>query len=249
MIASYLSLAYSKKKLYEKWIGDLAMNAFKRLVFLPLLVLIACAPPKIQAPLDSLIPPNKNESNLTGAPANESSATTASDGKITSGKPVGSSATPPSSWELSGAMAARSKNKSWTASVNWMQNGASSYQIRLFGPLGSGTVLISRQGGMVSFRDGPKSASSRNADELLSKQTGVRLPVNNLYYWVRGIPAPGAVQSAKRDQANHLVLLRQAGYTIQYLSYSMSGKTALPTRIRLQGNGVSIKMVIKRWRI
>lgn len=109
--------------------------------------------------------------------------------------------------------------------------------------------MISRKGGAITFRDGPKTVTSSNADELLKQQTGVRLPVNNLFYWVRGIPAPGAVQSSQRDAANRLVLLRQAGYTIQYQGYSASSKTALPSRIVLQGNGVMIKLVIKRWKI
>ncbi|KTC87909.1 lipoprotein insertase outer membrane protein LolB [Legionella drozanskii] len=154
-----------------------------------------------------------------------------------------------SSWDISGAMAARSKNKGWSATVNWVQRGASQYQIRLSGPLGSGTVLISRSGGVVTLRDGPKTASSSNAESLLKQQTGVSLPVSNLYYWVRGIPAPGSVQGEKRDAAGRLVQLRQGGYTIQYPQYSSAGGTSLPTTVRLQGNGIFIKMIIKSWRV
>lgn len=155
----------------------------------------------------------------------------------------------PSSWEISGAMAARSNNKSWSASLNWRQRGATHYQIRLSGPLGSGTVLINKQGSTVTYRDGPRIIYAKNAAELLRQQTGVRLPVTNLYYWVRGMPAPGGVQSAKRDSANRLALLRQSGYTIQYSQYMTVGKTVLPSHIRLQGNGVFIKLVINRWRV
>ncbi|MGQ3891626.1 lipoprotein insertase outer membrane protein LolB [Legionella sp. CNM-4043-24] len=226
------------------------MNALKRLIFVPMLALMACAPPKMQAPaMPGMIPNEAAPLKTPGPGTNEKVAAIVTDGKINPGKSLGTSATPPSSWELSGAMAAKNKNKAWSASVNWIQRGISSYQIRLFGPLGSGTVMISRQGGAISFRDGPKSVTSSNADELLSRQTGVRLPVSNLFYWVRGIPAPGAVQSAQRDANGHLTLLRQSGYTIQYLGYSSVGKMALPASIRLQGNGVFIKMVIKRWRI
>lgn len=152
-----------------------------------------------------------------------------------------------SSWQISGAMAARSKNKAWSASINWMQRGANSYQIRLFGPLGSGTIIIQKQGGVVSFRDGAKSASSANAEQLLLRQTGVRLPVHNLYYWVRGIAAPGNVQGTAKDASGHLSILRQGGYTIQYLGYMPAGNTYLPSQIKLQGNGVFIKLVIKHW--
>jgi len=154
-----------------------------------------------------------------------------------------------SSWDISGAMAAKSKNKAWSASINWLQQGAGAYQIRLFGPLGSGTVMIQKSGGKVTFRDGPKSASSGNADQLLMQQTGVRLPVANLYYWVRGIPAPGAVQSMQKDKGQHIQVLRQAGYTIEYTGYTRIANIDLPSQIRLQGNGVFIKLVIKRWKL
>jgi outer membrane lipoprotein LolB len=154
-----------------------------------------------------------------------------------------------SSFALNGAMAVRSQRKSWTASVNWIQRGAGNFNIRLSGPIGSGTILINKQGGSVSYRDGSRTASSSNANQLLYKETGVRLPVNNLFYWVRGIPTPGAVQSAQKDQSGRLQVLRQSGYTIVYGNYTSIGDTALPTQIRLEGNGVLIKMAIKRWKI
>lgn len=180
-----------------------------------------------------------------GAKNEKSSMTTADTAKYA----ATASASAISSWEISGAMAARSKNKGWNASLNWMQRGLGQYQIRLFGPLGSGTVLINKQGGIVTLKDGPKTASSTNAEDLLKKQTGIRLPVNNLYYWVRGLPAPGSVQGAKRDSTNHLMLLKQDGYLIEYGQYMRAGNVILPSHIKLQGNGVFIKLVIKRWRV
>jgi outer membrane lipoprotein LolB len=152
-------------------------------------------------------------------------------------------------WELSGAMAARTKSKGWSASVNWQQRGVNDYQIRLSGPIGSGTIMIKRSGGTVTLRDGPKTVTSANAESLLRNQTGMSLPVTKLFYWVRGEPAPGAVQGKKYDQAGRLIALRQAGYTIEYQRYSSYGQAILPSSIRLQGEGVSIKFVIKNWRI
>ena len=210
------------------------MTALKRLGFLSISILSACAPPKTFDPAENNQSVIQSEKQL-------------SDNKQ---QQVGAEhATIPSSWELSGAMAARNKTKAFTASVNWLQRGSNSYQIRLSGPLGSGAILIEKQNGLVKFRDGPKSASSKNADELLQQQTGIRLPVNNLYYWVRGIPAPGPVQSAKRSATNQLLVLQQAGFTIEYPSYSKTGNSVLPSIIKLQGNGVAIKFVIKRWKV
>lgn len=205
------------------------MTALKRLGFLSLSILTACAPPKTFVNTDNNQPVTQSEKQPKLVDAGST--------KI------------PSSWELSGAMAARNKSKAWTASVNWLQRGSNSYQIRLSGPLGSGTILVEKQNGLVKFRDGPKSASSKNADELLQRQTGIRLPVNNLYYWVRGIPAPGPVQSSKRSPGNQLLVLHQSGYTIEYPSYSKVGNSILPSIIKLQGNGVMIKFVIKHWKV
>lgn len=154
-----------------------------------------------------------------------------------------------SSWEISGAMAARSKEKGWSAALNWLQQGPNQYQIRLMGPLGGGTVLVEKSGSTVTYVDGPKRVSSSNADELLQRETGIRLPVHNLYYWVRGLPAPGAVQSSSNDNSGHLTSLTQSGYTIHYTNYTSVNNYDLPTRIQLQGKGVVIKLVVKHWRV
>lgn len=201
------------------------MNAFKNLLIIAICLLTACAPPRPAAeiPLNETMPVKERE---------EKTATV-------------------SSWVLQGAMAAKnkSKKKAWTASVNWKQQGANRYQIRLFGPLGSGTVLIEKNGNTIIYKDGPKKVTSSNADKLLLEQTGIQLPVRNLYYWVRGLPAPGAVQSTTYDRYNHLTALKQGGYTVNYLSYTSIGKIDLPSKIQLTGHGVFMKLIIKKWTV
>ncbi|RJT48642.1 lipoprotein insertase outer membrane protein LolB [Legionella taurinensis] len=224
------------------------MNALKCSSLCLLLLLTACAPRHHQALHSGTEGSLPGEGAVNGQPLTTEEAAASPAVNVSPAEQAKQTASI-SSWELSGAMAARGKKKSWTASVNWLQNGPGSYQIRLFGPLGSGTVMIDKKGGVVTLRDGPKKVSSSSADALLRKETGVGLPVANLYYWVRGLPAPGAVQTAQRDPKNRLLLLRQAGYTIQYLGYSAVGKAALPSQIRLQGHDIFIKMVIKKWRV
>ena len=119
----------------------------------------------------------------------------------------------------------------------------------MYGPLGSGTVLINRNGGVTTFKDGSKKASDSSADRLFYKQTGVTLPVNNLYYWVRGVPAPGAVEKLTKNANQQISVLKQAGYTIEYLGYTNAQGASLPTKIRLSSNQVKIKVVIKQWKI
>ncbi len=197
------------------------MNNIKRLVIVSFCLLTACAPPRPaeEQPVNKVIPLEKRKAETATV----------------------------SNWQIRGAMAAKSKTKGWSATMNWTQSGPSSYQIRLMGPLGGGAVLITRKGGNITIQDGPKTSTSTNAGELLAKETGIRLPVDNLYYWVRGLPAPGAVQSEKHDEYNHLSTLQQSGYTINFTKYTSVKGIDLPSMIRLEGNGVMIKVVIKSW--
>ena len=152
-----------------------------------------------------------------------------------------------SSWELSGAIAAKNNQKGWSASLNWLQQKQDHYQIRLFGPLGGGAVVIENNGGIISYVDGKTKLSSHNPDGLLEEQTGVRLPVNNLYYWVRGIPSPNSPSSTHYDATGHLSDLSQAGYTIHYDRYTRIHELDLPMKIQLQSNEIRIKLIIKQW--
>ncbi|PWY57545.1 outer membrane lipoprotein LolB [Legionella qingyii] len=199
------------------------MKSMKHFIIIPFFLLTACAPPRPAAEL----PENKV------MPVEQRKAKTET----------------VSSWEIRGAMAAKNKNKGWSATMNWKQSGPGAYQIRLMGPLGGGTVLIDKKGDIVTFQDGPKKVTSHNADELLVEQTGIRLPVNNLYYWVRGLPAPGPVQAEHRDDYNHLVQLKQNGYTINFTKYTSVKGIDLPSMIRLEGNGVMVKVVIQNWTV
>lgn len=197
------------------------MNQAKRLLLVSFCLLTACAPPHPaeELPTNKIIPLEKRKAETATI----------------------------STWNIHGAMAAKNKSKGWSATMNWLQSGPSTYQIRLMGPLGSGAVLINRSGGQVTVKDGAKTSSSSNGEELLQKQTGIRVPVNNLYYWVRGLPAPGGVSSEEHDQYNHLTRLKQSGFTVDFTKYTSVKGIDLPSMIRLEGNGIMVKVIIKSW--
>lgn len=238
------------------------MNAQKHLAVASFCLLTACAPPPTTEMMPELSPiPDTNQisdnntrlsshaSDKTIPATAERLAQTKTVNQTGENKRTNTAATRVSSWDVRGSMAAKNKSKGWSATMNWIQRGPSTYQIRLMGPLGGGTVLISRSGGVVTLKDGPKTASSSNAEELLLKQTGIRLPVSNLYYWVRGLPAPGSIQGEERDSANHLLRLKQNGYTINFTQYTAVKGVHLPSMIQLNGNGLMIKVRIRSWTI
>lgn len=232
------------------------MDNLKRFVVIPICLLTACAPPRPGMEQQQLLTKQTTtntiitkQSTTTNKNINTGTNTSTSTNKVIPVEQRKERTNTISSWEIRGAMAAKNKAKGWSASMNWVQNGANSYQIRLMGPLGSGTVLISKKGSTITFQDGRKRVTSTNADELLLKQTGIRLPVSNLYYWVRGLPAPGGAGAEQHDQSNHLVHLQQSGYSINFGNYTSVKGVDLPGMVRLEGNGVMVKVIIKNWSV
>lgn len=227
------------------------MKGYARALLFTLVLLTGCAP----KPYSTERLPEKSSSTATDQPITKAAEVA----EKTGSQPTPSTTAPASkpkkqatritAWDISGAMAARNKQKAWTASFNWLQQGSDNYQMRLFGPIGSGTLMISRAAGITTFRDGSKKDASTNAEKLLLKQTGIALPVNNLYYWIRGLPAPGSVGNTQRDEASRLKTLHQAGYVVDFMNYTRIDDTDLPTQIRLTGKGVFIKVIVKKWRI
>jgi outer membrane lipoprotein LolB len=214
---------------------------FKTFIISMLVLLNGCASrsPQIQSTIPSPPTPTTQTPAATGVPVAAGAKTnlhTKSASAITS-------------WEIKGLMGVRSPKKSWSSQINWLQNGPSSYHIRMFGPMGGGTVLIDRSNGVVTYQDEHKKVSSKQASVLMKQQTGVALPVESLYYWVRGLPAPGHVDASHYGPQNQLEMLKQSGYTLIYTDYQNNNKYQLPTKLRLEGHGILIKLVIKSWRV
>ena len=151
------------------------------------------------------------------------------------------------SWDLNGLIAIRSSKDNWSATLNWQQT-RQNYTIFLFGPLGAGSLKLSGnpQGVTLEAANG-KKFNARNAESLLAAQTGWRLPVSNLYYWVRGLPAPSSRALKQFDAYHHLMTLRQQGWTIRYAHYISIRQTDIPSKIFLENSDLSVKIIINQW--
>lgn len=151
------------------------------------------------------------------------------------------------SWDLKGAIAIRQADNSGTASLQWKQQGQN-YHIAMFGPLGSNSFeLTGRPGNVELAQANGKRANARSPEELLAKETGWRLPVSSLYYWIRGIPVPGTSADKHLDSYNHLIELRQLGWIIQYPRYTSVRQIDIPDKIFLTNPQLNVKIAVSQW--
>jgi len=150
-------------------------------------------------------------------------------------------------WSVNGRLAVTTAQEGWHVSLYWVQQGPV-YSIDLIGPLGQGRVRIQGDAQGVALRtaDGQFQRAT-DADELLERAVGVRIPLNGLLYWVRGLPAPGQPDSLALDEQGRLSRLEQGGWQIDYLDYMPVAPLELPRRIRATQGEIKVQVIVNEW--
>ena len=155
--------------------------------------------------------------------------------------------TPLDAWQISGKLGIRSQQESGSAVLFWLQR-QDYFDIRLSGPLGQGSTRLTGRQGAVSLEIANRGTfQAHSAQALMQEQLGWSLPVENLLWWVRGLPAPHSKSQVTLDNNSLLAKLEQDDWLIEYLSYRTENTLQLPERIKLSGAGLNITLVVKEW--
>ncbi len=150
-------------------------------------------------------------------------------------------------WQINGKIGIRAPSDSGSATLFWLQRQGY-FDIRLSGPLAVGSARISgRNDDVVLDLSSQGRFQSNSAEDLLEKGLGWRLPLAQLFWWVRGLPAPDSQSQVTLDSESRLNQLEQNGWHIQYLSYIEQDGFMLPERIKLKGQNLQVTLVIKDW--
>jgi len=148
-------------------------------------------------------------------------------------------------WELSGKVGIRTPQDSQSASLTWLQTDTQ-YQIDIHGPWGQGGAsIIGEQGEVTVNVSGGKQFKGSDPELILYKELGWQLPINDIYWWIRGLPSPTATYEHQLEN-NRLKNLKQRGWDIQYLRYN-SLSPALPNKLRFIRDDLTITVVVSNW--
>jgi outer membrane lipoprotein LolB len=149
-------------------------------------------------------------------------------------------------WTIKGIVGIRKGDKGVNAHLNWQQQG-DRYRLELFGPLGINSVQLIGSSQSVELINANQAYRASNPEALLEQRTGWILPVSNLYFWIRGLPAPGEHAIQQLDAQNRLSLLQQQGWQINYLDYMSAQGLDLPSKLELINNQVRVRIIINEW--
>jgi len=158
-------------------------------------------------------------------------------------------------WSFNGRVSIVNGHESWLLNMQW-QFHSGEYRLDLSGPFGAGHAQLrgSSSGVMLTDSDQNNFYAS-NPDRLLQEITGLRMPVQSLLYWMKGIPDLNIKkQQEKIDAYGRLQKIKQNGWNVNFKQYSqVAGFFAarqtyeLPEKIFIDGHDVKVKIFVENW--
>lgn len=150
-------------------------------------------------------------------------------------------------WEFTGRIGVRDEKEAHSSRIRWQQHD-DEYVINLWGTLNAGATEITGNPTLVTLQqEGKAPLMAATPEDLVYEQLGYELPVTQLRFWIKGIPAPGSTGAPSFNEENHLIALQQDGWTVQYLAYTNFDMESLPTRIRIEKSPLRLDFVRLDW--
>jgi len=148
-----------------------------------------------------------------------------------------------SQWQLQGKVGIRTSQESNSAGFSWQQH-ADRYDISFFGPFNAQAARLRGDSQRITLEADGETYQADTPEALLEDRLGWQLPVRELAWWVRGLPAPN-IPYTKSIAEERLSELNQRGWQIRYRRYSEDGLH--PEKILLIREGLRITLVIHEW--
>src|SRR4051812_26586661 len=150
-------------------------------------------------------------------------------------------------FELKGRVAVATGSDGFNARLRWTQDGKQTH-MSLDGPLGAGGVQVTSNGSAVSIVTSRGDRLDNDAARAeLANRLGFDPPIDNLRYWVLGVPEPSHPAQETLDAQQRLATLEQDGWQIQYTDYMSVGGEWLPSKLTLQRQGIRVRLVVDGW--
>jgi outer membrane lipoprotein LolB len=150
-------------------------------------------------------------------------------------------------WKLNGRIFISDVDGAWNARVIWQQQ-AQDYQLVFNSPMG-GAMRLTGSTQQVMMRTADNQVFTAETPEQLVKEVlNMEIPVQQLRYWIKGIPAPTYQELHYFLNKNgQLQQLEQSGWVIDFKRYININGLTLPEKIFLQNNDYRVKIAINRW--
>lgn len=146
-------------------------------------------------------------------------------------------------WHLDGRVAVAVGTQGWQASLDWRQTDLAA-EVHLAGPFGVGALVLKRTPEGLSLNGAPPSDA---VVAQLQDKLGFELPMDNLRYWLLGLPDPASAFELTRNGQDRAQQLTQAGWSVVYDRYMPVNGDLLPAHLVLSREGVRVRIAVDHW--
>ncbi len=151
-------------------------------------------------------------------------------------------------WKIHGRISIKTPEDTNIVSIRWQQN-QDDIHLRLYGSLGKTYARLVKTNGLATLTVENKTYTNSNARYLLWSVLGWDLPIEEMQYWIKGIPHKKKLeQQIKRNDAGQLISFSYKNWTAEYAKYRNFENYQLPTKLVLTHPKLRIRFSIQSWK-
>jgi outer membrane lipoprotein LolB len=150
-------------------------------------------------------------------------------------------------YALNGRVAVAANGQGFSASLRYQQR-ASHSNLALDGPLGIGGLRVEIEGEDIEIATsrGEKLDGQAARDEL-ERRLGFQLPLDELRWWLLGIPAPGEASVNQDSGSGEIRDFSQGGWRVSINSRAPGLGFSMPQRLTAEREGARLKLFVQGW--
>lgn len=152
-------------------------------------------------------------------------------------------------WGLVGKISLDDGDDGGSGRLQWSVEPGHS-ELDFHGAMGRGAwhLQIGQDGVLLKMADGTEQAAD-DVNDLIQDRMGWPIPLDALQWWVRGLVAPGVIESETYGSEGLLTSLRQFGWDVDFKRYASVDGVELPIRLNATNDNYRVKLAISRWRM
>lgn len=162
-------------------------------------------------------------------------------------------------FSLKGRIGITNPQDSFSSNFRWQQQAFETFKFRMYGALGQTYLILNANPTLARLDTGDdKHFEGNNAAQLIEQASGMRVPVNYLSDWIKGLPtgvnqdqliinADGTLRELKFVDNQSLYPYRVLFERYKKFKNNEALEKPMPTKIRILNGDTKIILSIRNW--